>query len=123
MFFCRNEFKRTGKLLDQRVQVGGCAHLEHKDRYIFYLVTKKVSTGKPNIKDMKRSLEAMRSKCEQFKVKKLAMPRIGSGLDKLDWNIVKAFINEVFYDSGIEIRVYEFNGVSPLIVLIFDPLR
>lgn len=36
---------------------------------------------------------------------KLAMPRIGCGLDKLEWSKVKAIIEEVFADTDVEILV------------------
>jgi len=105
----KEEFKGVGELLDQNVIVGGCAHLQRNNRYIFYLVTKEVSIGKPTYDTLRASLRTMRSKCLRFGVKKLAMPRIGCGLDKLDWSRVKSSINEIFNDTGIEIQVYEFN--------------
>ena len=36
---------------------------------------------------------------------KLAMPKIGCGLDRCDWNDVLQLINDVFCDSDIEITV------------------
>ncbi|XP_054263344.1 uncharacterized protein LOC128986823 isoform X2 [Macrosteles quadrilineatus] len=108
----KNEFKRVGELLDQNVSVGGCAHLDVDGRFIFYLVTKEFSIGKPRYEDLHSSLIALKEKCLQFRVKKLAMPRIGCGLDRLDWSRVKTDINQVFYNTDIEIQIYDFN-VSP----------
>lgn len=34
------------------------------------------------------------------------MPRIGCGLDKLEWNKVKEMIKEIFEDTDIVIEVY-----------------
>ncbi|XP_054270311.1 uncharacterized protein LOC128991447 [Macrosteles quadrilineatus] len=104
----KNEFKRVGELLDQKVSVGGCAHLDVDGRLIFYLVTKEFSNSKPQYEDLHRSLIALKEKCLQFKVKKLAMPLIGCGLDRLDWSRVKTDINQVFYNTNIEIQVYDF---------------
>jgi len=105
----KEEFKGVGELLDQNVTVGGCAHLQRNNRYIFYLVTKEVSNGKPTYDTLRASLRTMKLKCLKLGVKKLAIPRIGCGLDKLDWSRVRSSIIEIFQDTGIEIHVYEFN--------------
>lgn len=34
------------------------------------------------------------------------MPRIGSGLDKLDWNECRRYIQEILVDGGINVEVY-----------------
>ena len=40
-------------------------------------------------------------------VTRIAMPRIGCGLDRLDWEIVSQKLKEIFDDdSGIDIDVY-----------------
>jgi hypothetical protein len=54
---------------------------------------------------MKKALIVLRRQCEKYGVKKLAMPKIGCGLDGLYWNVVSHLIQEVFYDSDIEIIV------------------
>lgn len=41
-------------------------------------------------------------------VHKLAIPRIGCGLDGLEWDKVKDQLNEVFAGESIEIVVYNF---------------
>jgi O-acetyl-ADP-ribose deacetylase (regulator of RNase III) len=48
----------------------------------------------------------MRDFCVENDITKLAMPRIGAGLDKLDWEQVKEVIEDVFEDTDIEITVY-----------------
>lgn len=113
-FFSRQEFKKTGDLLNQNVPVGGCAYLKDSknNRYIFYLVTKAISSGKPTMESLHKSLEELRRKCQELEVTKLAIPRIGCGLDRLDWDAVKYKINMVFKDVDIDICVYNFNAVS-----------
>jgi hypothetical protein len=49
----------------------------------------------------------MRDWTEELHIKKLAMPRIGCGLDKLDWNTVEEIIEEVFEGADIEIVIYK----------------
>ena len=43
--------------------------------------------------------------CEVGGYRKLAMPLIGCGLDKLDWSIVESMIKKVFEFANIEIMV------------------
>ena len=52
----------------------------------------------------------MKSKCEELGVNKIAMPRIGCGLDKLDWWKVRDIIFDVLDDTDIEILVCVYDG-------------
>ena len=72
---------------------------------VFNLVTKKRYWEKPTMENMKKALIILRRQCEKYDIKKLAMPKIGCGLDGLYWNVVSHLIQEVFYDSDIEITV------------------
>ena len=47
----------------------------------------------------------MKKHCEMLDIHKVAMPRIGCGLDRQDWTEVKKLIEEVFDDADIEILV------------------
>ncbi len=53
-----------------------------------------------------KSLKDLHNLCKKFNVIELAMPRIGSGLDKLDWYFVSRIIDDIFESSGIQITVY-----------------
>lgn len=99
-------------MLDQRARVGHIAVLEQDGRFIYYLVTKKYSTDKPLFENLVCALEKMRNHCAEHSVKRLAMPRIGCGLDRLEWRDVKPKIEEVFSDLDISITVYNYNQVS-----------
>lgn len=104
----RNQFGQMKKLQDQAVKTGGVAIIPDKDRFIYNLITKDKYFNKPTYQTMHSSLEAMRAHIEQNSVKKLAIPRIGCGLDGLAWNKVKDQLEEVFKDVDIEIKVYNF---------------
>lgn len=69
------------------------------------LVTKRYVKDKPTYADLKKALEDMKVEMELDGQKKVAMPRIGCGLDGLDWGIVKAIIKDVFEDTDIEILI------------------
>ncbi|XP_050431669.1 uncharacterized protein LOC126840157 isoform X2 [Adelges cooleyi] len=103
------EFKRifggTGNLYDQNLKVGDVGVLHRKEQYVFYLITKKLSNGKPTMGSLKKSLVVLRQKMKEFKLKKLGIPTIGCGLDGLDWSEVESCIKDVFNGSGIHITV------------------
>lgn len=76
----------------------------------FNLVTKRNYYNKPTLETLESALMDMRRQCEKSGVKKLAMPRIASSLDKLPWSgngecVVKS-INKVFGDTDIEVVIY-----------------
>lgn len=74
--------------------------------YIFFnLITKRNYWDKPTLTTIKNALTWMREQCDNHNIKKLAMPRLGCGLDKQNWSDVKALIEETFKDTDIEILV------------------
>lgn len=107
----RQMFKRVDILLNQGQKTGGLAVLQDKDRFIYYLVTKQNSSGKPTLRTLFASLLKMRQHIEQNKVKKLAMPRIGCGLDRLEWSEVKPMLEYIFQDVDVKIVVCNFQQV------------
>lgn len=101
----KKRFGRVDKLKAQRVPVGGCAQLKLEHRCIFYLVTKERYFQKPTYEQLECSLQDMREKMKVNNVQDLAMPRIGSGLDRLNWTKVKEIIETVFKDD-VKITIY-----------------
>lgn len=77
-------------------------------RYIYYLVSKNETYSKPTYQDLSYSLEAMRKHMKENNVSKLAMPRIGCGIDGLQWDKVSDLIKEVFGKENVEITIYTF---------------
>lgn len=73
---------------------------------VFNLVTKLRYYYKPTYDDFTKSLVELRKQCELLHITKLAMPRIGCGLDKLKWERVRDIIKSVFNESDISIVVY-----------------
>lgn len=72
---------------------------------IFNLFTKRHYYGKPDYNTIRASIEEMAKHCLTFNIKYLAMPKIGCGLDKLSWAVVRNIIKESFNDIDIEILV------------------
>lgn len=77
---------------------------------VFNLVTKVKHYNKPTYGTLRSALEDMRRQCEELGVKKLAMPKIGCGLDRLAWDKVEAMILDVFVGCDIEIIVCYLEG-------------
>lgn len=92
------------------IEVGDCLVSDATDwRCEFSLVTKEKYWQKPTYETMRMALEDAKDLYEETisygYTMKLAMPRIGCGLDRLQWDKVKAIIEEVFADTDVEILV------------------
>lgn len=72
---------------------------------VFNLVTKNRCFQKPTYETLYDTLCDMRDQCVELSVRKLAIPKIGCGLDKLNWEIVKENIEAAFDDVPIDIVV------------------
>ena len=76
-------------------------------QFEFNLVTKEKYWQKPTYDSLKTALINARILVlmDDDEPVKLAMPRIGCGLDKLEWSKVRAIIEEVFADTDVEILI------------------
>ena len=72
---------------------------------VFNLVTKDRVYHKPTYDTLIETLEDMKEQCENLDINKIAMPRIGCGLDDLSWDTVEEIIKEVFKDTDMEILI------------------
>lgn len=73
---------------------------------VFNLITKAKCWQKPSYKSLEETLIEMRDKISKNKnIKRLVMPKIGCGLDRLSWDKVEPMIQETFKDLDIEIVV------------------
>lgn len=72
---------------------------------VFNLVTKDNRYAHPTYESIRDALEMAKEYMAFLDVDKLAMPKIGSGRDRLDWSVVYNIICEVFDDMDIEIVI------------------
>ncbi|KAH8322105.1 hypothetical protein KR059_003118 [Drosophila kikkawai] len=107
----RNKFGQVLTLQRQNVQPGGVAILQDQQRFVYYLVTKQTSWGKPTYQLLHSSLHAMRQHMISHNVRKIAMPRIGCGLDGLNWAKVKEMICQIFQSDAVELVVFNYAEV------------
>ena len=84
---------------------GYCLFTETEDALVANLVTKERYFHKPTLETLKQSLSDLREQALSRDLKKLAMPKIGCGLDKLRWEDVSEVIKDVFDDTDIEIVI------------------
>ena len=72
---------------------------------VFNLVTKEFYYNKPTYKTLENALCDMRDCVTKYGISKIAMPKIGCGLDRLLWGKVRKIIENVFEDVDVEILV------------------
>ena len=73
---------------------------------VFNLITKEKYWQKPTYKSLEDSLIEMREKISKNgNIKRLVMPKIGCGLDRLSWEKVEPMIKEIFKNLDIEIII------------------
>ncbi|XP_013414013.1 O-acetyl-ADP-ribose deacetylase 1 [Lingula anatina] len=102
----KRKFQGEEEIKRQGQTPGGLAVLKRGKRFVYYLVTKEKYWNKPTYDTLRSSLINMRMHCTENKVKELCMPKIGCGLDGLQWPRVKEIIKEVFDDSDMKLTVY-----------------
>ena len=74
---------------------------------VYNLVTKPRYWMKPTYSVFEKALVDMKKDCVNRGIQTIAMPKIGCGLDRLNWDIVRDLIKEVFADTEITIIVAE----------------
>jgi O-acetyl-ADP-ribose deacetylase (regulator of RNase III) len=97
----QKKFDLRDQLLSQRRSNPDCIRVGR----VFNLITKERYWHKPTLESVREAVEKMRDIALQENIKHIAMPRIASGLDRLDWNEVRAIIIDVFNGTGIHIFV------------------
>lgn len=73
---------------------------------IINIVTKGAYWTKPTYETLEQALILARNFCISNNINILLMPRIGCGLDRLDWKICKSYIYNILVMSGVDCAVY-----------------
>lgn len=104
----KERFGNVDKLKQQKGTIGNGVVLEisSQNRFVFYLITKLRYFDKPKIEMFESSLIWMKNYCIEKNIKKLALPKIGCGLDLLIWTDVKKMLVKVFQETDIHIKIY-----------------
>ncbi|KAF0742801.1 Macro domain-containing protein, partial [Aphis craccivora] len=101
-------YKRVGNLMDQKQKVDSVTYLQENNQFIYYLLTKELSKHKPTYNSITAAITKLSDLIVEHGVKKLAIHRIGCGLDKLGWSRVKCIIENLFQNTECTIKVCHF---------------
>lgn len=74
-------------------------------RIVINLFTKERYFDKPTLESLATTLYVLRRTMREQGYKKLAIPQIGCGLDKLNWEDVEALIHYIFKEEEMDIVV------------------
>ena len=85
------------------------------ERYIYNLVTKKWFCDKPSLSTLSKTLEATGSHANMNGVSTIAIPKLGCGLDQMNWQQFVKVLRDIFAYADITCRyTIEENGVHAL---------
>lgn len=90
----RNQIMKFSPIL-----IGNAIGVESRKRYIINLITKDAHYHKPTYESMELALGSLVLLCKEKKIKQLSMPKIGCGLDRLEWENVRSYILDAFEDA------------------------
>ncbi|XP_073842045.1 terminal ADP-ribose protein glycohydrolase 2 [Musca autumnalis] len=103
-FNCKSS--RSTEQLRQDKHTGNVAVLKDQNRYVYNLVTKERNHERGTYVALFYALIATRDHMRKNAVTKLAIPRLGCGIDRLDWLRVRDILEIVFSEDAVEIRTY-----------------
>lgn len=101
----KEKYGSVDKLLEQKKTVGEVAYIKYENKFIFYLITKRVYYGKPTYKNLATALMNLYNLCHSLNIKTISMPKIGCGLDKLNWEKVLSMLTDIFIDIDVNIYI------------------
>ncbi|KAJ8935728.1 hypothetical protein NQ318_010578 [Aromia moschata] len=92
----KKAFGQLEELRRQRPEVGRVLQItaaeQDKERSVFYLVTKQLSHHKPTYQTVWDTLVELRDMLLSQNISSLAIPKIASGLDFLDWRVIRCML-------------------------------
>lgn len=102
----RKKFGQIDTLINLNKKVTEIASIKHNNRQIIYIINKQNFKEKPTLETMFMSITNLRKCCEEQNVTKLAIPRIGSSHDQLNWDQIRSMIRYIFKKSKIKIVIF-----------------
>lgn len=101
-FGCKKKLRQLAEIEGRtRLPVGRCYITDG----VGHLVTKERYFHKPSIWSLEAALDSLCVYVRDNHIRQIAMPRIGCGLDRLDWSQVSRLIKDVFANVDVEIMV------------------
>jgi O-acetyl-ADP-ribose deacetylase (regulator of RNase III) len=108
----KQKFGQVERLLSMGRKVGQVAVLpvgkpDGSVRYVFYIITKERSRGtRPTLSDFSAAVHDLAAACTLLGVRQIALPRIGTMKDRLQWSDVRRIIGEAFEGRDTEVYVF-----------------
>jgi O-acetyl-ADP-ribose deacetylase (regulator of RNase III) len=108
----KQKFGQVERLLSMGRKVGQVAVLpvgqpDGSVRYVFYIITKERSRGtRPILSDFSAAVHDLAAACTLLGVKQIALPRIGTMKDRLQWSDVRRIIGQAFEGRDTEVYVF-----------------
>lgn len=95
--------------MKKKFKLGGLIADDFPDCILYHnvlnLITKKKYYGKPTYESLEKSLSIMKEICIEEGISKLVMPKIGCGLDRLQWPRVREILEKILGDTDIDVLV------------------
>ena len=105
------KFAGLNELREGDAQIGSVVAVRDGRRFIYNLVTKYKFNDLPTYENLRHALIAMKDHANKHGVRKISMPKIGCGLDQLNWETVKNIVKSEF--SGTDIQIFVFILIRP----------
>lgn len=86
--------------------------IRHKGDAFLMLPTKDDWKEDSNAEDIRLTLENLKKSWDSLKIKSLALPALGCGCGKLNFDTIKGIIKEVFDDTEYTIELYAPRNIS-----------
>ncbi len=105
----RNRYPNMLKKFEgTKFEVGKCYGYTEPEprRSIINIVTKEKYSDKPTYDDFAKAIQSLKEVVVAHRIKFLAVPLLGCGLDQLDWERVSYILTGTFYDVDVAIVVY-----------------
>ena len=85
-------------------------------RYIYNLVTKERFCDKPDLSTLSKTLQTMEIHTSTNGVSTIAIPKLGCGLDQMNWQEIVKLLRDIFAYADVQIVVNtpEGNGVHAI---------
>ena len=74
-------------------------------RYIYNLVTKERFYDKPNLATLSKTLQAVKIHASMNGVSTIAIPKLGCGLDQMNWQEVVKPLQDTFANADVQLVV------------------
>ena len=105
------KFDGLHELKEGDAQIGSVVAVREGRRFIYNLITKYKYNDLPTYENLRHALIAMKNHAVKHGVRKISMPKIGCGLDQLNWETVKNIVKSEF--SGTDIQIFVFILIRP----------